>query len=258
MKNAKPLVSILLPVRNCQKNLTACLESLRTQTYKNVEIIAVDDKSCDTSLKILKQERSRDKRIRIISNKKQYGVSVCLNRAASKAKGDFLAFMDTNDVSKKSRIQKQINFLIENKKVVAVGTNAELIDKKGNKHGKFVFPKDNRDIYKRLMSGLSMQFETTMINRTLLPKDIIYFEKNTYPFYFSELFVKLSPYGLFANIDKSLYYIYYKRYTLTSTWQKIKQYPSLIKLFLKSKTLYHYNGSIWSIFLPLKTLITTR
>ena len=255
MKNAKPLVSILLPVRNNQKNLSTCLKSLRTQNYKNIEIIAVDDKSCDTSLKILKQERSRDKRIRLISNKKQYGVSVCLNRAVKKAKGDFLAFMNPNDVSKKTRMQKQINFLLENKKVVAVGTNTELIDKNGDKLGKFIFPKDHGDIYQRLMSGLSMQFETAMINKHLLPKDIIYFEKNTYPFYFSELFVKLCPYGLFANIDKSLYY---KRYTPTSAWQKIKQYPTLIKLFLKSKTLYHYHGSIWSIFLPLKTLIISR
>jgi len=255
MKNVKPLVSILLPVRNNQKNLTTCLDSLRTQTYKNIEIIAVDDKSCDTSLEILKQARSKDKRIRLIYNKKQYGVSVCLNRAVKKAKGDFIAFMDPNDVSKKTRIQKQINFLIENKKVVVVGTDTQFIDKKGNKRGKFVFPKDNRDIYQRLMSGLSMQFETAMINSLILPKDIIYFEKNTYPFYFSELFVKLSPYGLFANIDKSLYY---KRYAPTERFQKIKQYPSLIKLFLKSKTLYDYHGSIWSIFLPLKTLINSR
>lgn len=252
MINGKPLVSILLPVRNNQKNLPVCLESLRAQTYKNIEIIAVDDKSCDTTIKMLKQQKSKDKRIRLIYNKKQYGISVSLNRAVKKAKGEFIAFMDPNGISKKSRLQKQVRFLMENKKVVAVGTATDLIDKNGNCKAKSVFPKDNGDIYQRLMSGFSMQFETAVINRNLLPKDIIHFGKSAYPFYFSELFVKLSAYGLFANIDNSLYC---KRYTPTERFQKIKQYPALIKLFLKSKTLYGYNPSFWSIFLPLKTLI---
>ena len=246
------LVSIIMPVRNQERFLNESINSLLKQTYKNIEIIVVDDKSTDESRKILISFRKRYKRIRLIQNKKQYGISVCLNRALKRAKGTFIAFMDPQDLSHKERLQKQVEYFMNNPKTVVVGTYGKLIDKKSKKCGKFVFPKDNSSIYQTLMTGFSMQFETAMINTTLLPKDIIYFQRNTYPLYFSELFVKLLPYGLFANLDKPLYY---KRLTQTRRWQKIKQYPSLFKLFLKSKTLYNYHPSFWSMFLPLKTLI---
>ncbi|MEK7533777.1 MAG: glycosyltransferase family 2 protein [Patescibacteria group bacterium] len=248
----EPLVSIILPIRNAEKFLLDCIKSLITQTYKNIEIIIVNDSSTDNSRSILRKFRKRDKRIRIIQNKKQYGVTVCLNRGVKKARGEFIAFMDARDVCHRKRLQKQVAYLLANSKTVVVGTFGVIIDKKSKKCGKIFFPKDNGSIYQTLMAGLSMQFETAMINTTLLPKDIIRFQKNTYPLFFSEMFVRLLPYGLFANLDKPLYY---KRQSKTRRWQKIKQYPSLLKLFLKSKTFYNYHPSFWSIFLPLKTLI---
>jgi len=252
MDQVKPLVSILLPIRNKDRFLHASIKSLLAQTYRNIEIIAVDDKSTDESRKILRIFRKRYKRIRLIQNKKQYGISVCLNRALKRAKGTFIAFMDSQDLSHKERLQKQVAYLLANPKTVVVGTCGRLIDKNSKKCSKFVVPKDNSRIYQTLMTGLSMQFETAMINTTLLPKDIIYFQKNTYPLYLSEMFVKLFSYGLFANLEK---FLYYKRQSKTRLWQKIKQYPSLLKLFLKSKTMYGYHPSFWSLFLPLKTLI---
>lgn len=252
MDNLKPLVSILLPVRNKEKFLSDSIKSLLAQTYKNIEIIAVEDSSTDNSKSILRKFRKRYKRIKIINNKKQYGVTVCLNRAMKKAKGEFIAFMDALDLCRKDRIQKQLDYLLANPKTVVVGTCGRFIDKKNRKRGKFIFPKDNSNIYNSLMTGFSLQFETAMINSTLLPKDIIYFQKNSYPFYLSEMFVRLLPYGLFANLSKLLYY---RRQTQTLRWQKIKQYPSLFKLFLKSKTLYGYNPSLLSLFQPLRTLV---
>lgn len=248
MEQVLPLVSILLPIRNQDRFLTDCIKSLLSQTYKNIEIIAVNDSSTDNSGSILRRFRKRDKRVRIIQNKKQYGVIVCLNRAVKKAKGEFIAFMDPQDLCHKERIQKQLAYLLANQKTVVVGTCGAFIDKKSKKRGKFIFPKDNNSIYQTLMAGLSMQFETAMINTTLLPKDIIRFQKNSYPLYLSEMFVKLLPYGLFENLDKPLYY---RRQSKTRRWQKIKQYPSLFKLFLKSKALYDYHPSIWSVFLPI-------
>lgn len=243
-----PLVSIILPIRNAERFLADSIKSLLAQTYKNIEIIAVDDKSTDESRKILRIFRKRYKKIRLIQNKKQYGISVCLNRALKRAKGTFIAFMDSQDLSHKERLRKQVTYLLAKPKTVVVGTCGKLIDKRSKKCNAFVFPKDNSSIYQTLMTGSSMQFETAMINTRLLPKDIIHFQRNTYPLYFSEMFVKLLPYGLFANLDKPLYY---KRRAQTRRWQKIKQYPSLFKLFLKSKTLYNYHPSFLSTFLPL-------
>lgn len=237
-----------MPIRNAEKFLKNCINSLIAQTYKNIEVIIVNDNSTDTSKSILLKLRKKDKRIKIINNKKQYGIAASLNRSIKKAKGQFIAFMDAQDLYRKTKIQKQISYLLSNPKTVVTGTSGILIDKKSKKCGKFNLPTENSQIYQKLMTGFSMQFETAMINTSLLPKDIIYFKKNTYPLYFAEMFVKLLPYGLFANLSAPLYL---KRQTKTRRLQQIKQYPSFLKLFLKSRTLYDYHPSFWSTLLPI-------
>ena len=89
MEDKKPLVSIILPVFNSEKFLHFCLKSLIRQSYKNIEIIAIDDNSKDNSFKILKSFRKQDKRLHVSKNIKKYGFPVCLNRALKKAKGQF-------------------------------------------------------------------------------------------------------------------------------------------------------------------------
>src|SRR6266540_5036790 len=99
MKNSKPLISILLPVHNSEGYLADCLNSLLNQTYKNIEIVAMDDKSSDNSYRILNQFKKQDKRLRVYKNIKRYGIAVTLNRLLKKTKGNYIAFMDTNDIS---------------------------------------------------------------------------------------------------------------------------------------------------------------
>src|SRR3989344_7911438 len=175
MKKDKPLVSIILPVHNSQQYLSECLSSLLRQSYKNIEIITIDDNSVDNSYKILRSFARKDKRIRTIRNIKRYGASITLNRLIKRAKGEFIAFMDAQDVSLKDRIKKQLTFLKENSEVVAVGTQCVFIEGKNKRIGKSNFPKHNQDIYQSPLHGVSMQFETIMINRNLLPKDVLKF-----------------------------------------------------------------------------------
>src|SRR3989344_1390069 len=104
----KPIVSIVLPVHNSERFLSDCIKSLKRQTYRKIEIIAIDDMSSDNSFKILKEFAKKDKRIRIYRNIKRYGIAITLNRLIKKAKGDFIAFMDSGDISSSQRIKKQI------------------------------------------------------------------------------------------------------------------------------------------------------
>src|SRR3989344_9091430 len=86
--NHKPLVSILLPVHNSARHLADCLKSLVSQSYRQIEIIAIDDFSTDSSLKILKSVAKkypstgsgRGKKVRVYKNIKRYGVVMTLNR----------------------------------------------------------------------------------------------------------------------------------------------------------------------------------
>src|SRR5581483_89296 len=120
MINNQPLVSILLPIRNNQEHLLACLESIISQTYENIEIIAIDDHSTDESYQILRTFKKLDKRIRIFQNVKPYGLRLTLNRCVNRSKGQFIAFMNPDDMITKSKIARQVQFLLQNPKIAAV------------------------------------------------------------------------------------------------------------------------------------------
>lgn len=91
------MVSIILPVFNAERFLSQCLDSILRQTYQDWELIAVDDGSKDGSMEILKSYEKRDNRIHIIS-KKNEGVSIARNVALEHAHGDYIYFVDSDDI----------------------------------------------------------------------------------------------------------------------------------------------------------------
>ena len=94
--NDEDLISIIVPVYNVEKYLEQCLESLLNQTYKNIEIIVVNDGSTDCSLDILKRYALKDKRIKIYSQKNQ-GLSKARNKALEQIDGKYIMFVDSDD-----------------------------------------------------------------------------------------------------------------------------------------------------------------
>ena len=247
----QPLISVILPVHNAASTLEECIFSLLSQSYKNIEIIAIDDFSSDNSYPILKliKKKDKSKRLRIYRNVKRYGIAVNLNRLVKKAKGSYIAFMDTSDISSPNRLKKQLNFLLNNPEVVAVGSQCTFIDEKGKKIGRSDFPTQNSLIYQNPLHGISMQFETVLINKTLLPKDILKFNVNSDPFIYSDIFMKLMPYGKFANLRE---FLHFHRNNPKIYLSDVKRnLISLIKLWVKSKALYDYDPPLRSFFSPL-------
>lgn len=245
----KPLVSILLPVHNCERFLADSLTSLVKQNYRQIEIIAIDDKSSDNSLKIIKSFAKKYKKIRIYRNIKRYGIVMTLNRLLRRAKGDYIAFMDAKDISSKQRIKKQIEFLLGNQGVVAVGSQCRFINDKGKIIGKSDFPKENQNIYASPLHGISMQLETVLINTTLIPKDLLRFHTGSDHFIYSDVLMKLLPYGKFANLS---HYFHYHRNDPKAYFKDLRIHmTSLIKLWVKSIANYDYQLSIKSFFTPL-------
>lgn len=206
MKLKSSVVSVILPVHNAEKNLQACLESLKDQTYQQIQVIAIDDFSRDDSLKILKQFRKNWKNLEIYTNKKHYGLAICYNRALKRARGQFLAFMNPHDINAANRFKRQVSYLLKNPKAVAVGTQFTRIDENNKKLTRSNLPQEHEIIYQGMLKHASFHPETVMINRRRLPKDILYFKQNKYPFIFTEVFLKFFKYGLVTNITHSLYY----------------------------------------------------
>ena len=245
----QPLISIFLPVHNASQTLSESVLSLLSQTYKNIEVIAIDDFSKDNSYSILKALKKKDKRIRLYKNVKRYGIGVTLNRLVKKSKGTYIAFMDTSDISSPNRLRKQLNFLLNNKDVVAVGSQCTFIDEKGKKIGRSDFPTENSLIYENPLHGISMQFETVLINKTLLPKDVLKFHTGSNPFIYSDIFIKIANYGKFANLKE---FLHFHRNNPKIYLSDVKRnIVSLVKLWVKSKALYDYDSSLRSFFSPV-------
>ena len=91
------MVSIILPVFNAERFLPQCLDSILRQTYQEWELIAVDDGSKDGSMEILQSYEKRDNRIHIIY-KENEGVSIARNVALEQTHGDYIYFVDSDDV----------------------------------------------------------------------------------------------------------------------------------------------------------------
>ncbi len=92
----KPKISVIIPIFNTEKWLNKCIQSIINQTYKNLEIICVDDGSTDNSRSIVIEFQKRDNRIILISQQNQ-GVSAARSNGISKATGEYIAFVDSDD-----------------------------------------------------------------------------------------------------------------------------------------------------------------
>ncbi len=89
-------VSVIIPIYNREKFLKKCIESVQTQTLKDIEIICVNDGSADNSLKIIKKYLEKDNRIKLI-NKKNEGLSAARNDGLEIAQGEYVSFVDSDD-----------------------------------------------------------------------------------------------------------------------------------------------------------------
>ena len=111
------LFSIIIPVYNADKYLLECLQSVLNQKYYNLEIIVIDDSSTDNSLSIIKSFSKKYSNIKIISNKKNEGVSACRNKGIRKAIGKYIFFLDSDDYLINNGLKKLAKLVKDNNQV---------------------------------------------------------------------------------------------------------------------------------------------
>ncbi len=109
----QPLVSVIIPVYNVEKYLNECVESVINQTYKNLEILLIDDGSTDNSGEICDEYKEKDSRINVI-HKKNDGLSNARNDGINNSNGEYLYFLDSDDYLEHNAIYILLNIIIKN------------------------------------------------------------------------------------------------------------------------------------------------
>lgn len=121
------LISVVVPVYNVEKYLKKCVASILNQSYKNLEIILVDDGSPDNCPKICDEFSKKDKRIKVI-HKKNGGLSDARNAGISVAKGSYITFIDSDDYIEKNYVEILYNSILVNNSDIAIGSHVVLYD----------------------------------------------------------------------------------------------------------------------------------
>ena len=124
------LVSIIMPSYNTEQYIAETIQSVINQTYQNWEFIIVDDCSTDNTDTVV--GKIKDSRIRYLKNEKNSGAAVSRNKALREANGRWVAFLDSDDLWKPEKLEKQISFMMK-KKCYFSYTNYEEIDADGYK-----------------------------------------------------------------------------------------------------------------------------
>src|SRR5690606_10607500 len=131
--SAHPLVSVIIPVYNGEKFLYEAIDSILKQNYSHFELILVNDASNDTSIDIINS--FKDRRIIYLENPKNLGIGLSLRVGIERARGKYIALLDQDDISYPYRLQKQVEFMEQNKNLGASSGHADIIDKRGELTG---------------------------------------------------------------------------------------------------------------------------
>ena len=159
-----PLVSVLMPVFNTVAYVGDAIESIRQQSFGDFELIVLNDGSTDGSTEVLRSFAGQDARIRLIEQPNR-GLIASRNRLLDEARGEFIAWMDSDDLSHGERLERQVRAFAADVNLACVGTNVRLIDPEGLPLGTEEYPQLDEQIRADQGLGTGFRFASTMQRR---------------------------------------------------------------------------------------------
>ena len=143
-----PQITVVIPVHNGMEYLPQTLETVLAQTFRDLEILIVNDGSTDNIIKW--SHTLEDSRIRLISQPHQ-GISIARNRGISQARGNYIAFLDSHDLWQPTKLAKQLAVFKANPQVGLVYTWTTVIDFKNRSLERFLTSRVEGDVWKKLL-----------------------------------------------------------------------------------------------------------
>ncbi len=174
--NNNPFVSIIVPVYNSSNFIKETIKCVEEQTYKNYEAIFIDDCSSDNSAQIIEEYAKKDSRIKLIKLKRNKGTAFARNIGIRKAKGRFLAFLDSDDFWIKTKLESQLKFISDNKYEFIYSSYRYMSDN-GEKISNAIRIKKKIN-YNYILADNGIAMLTVMIDLEKIPKRYCYFPES--------------------------------------------------------------------------------
>jgi glycosyltransferase involved in cell wall biosynthesis len=225
------IVTVIMPVYNCEKYLYEAVNSILNQTLNTFEFIIIDDNSSDMSWEIL--QSFHDDRITLIKNESNLGPYMARNIGLEKAKGRYIALMDADDISLANRLERQVACMEANPEVGICGTWARAID-------------GEHQIMKRSLNHdyirIGLLFKFCLINPTVMLRSLFFKERNLSFNTFLrvagdyEMWVRSSKYFKMTNIPEVLllYRIHKQQISFTSSREQVNTSNLVMKAQIKA------------------------
>lgn len=226
------IVSIIIPYYKKKNYINKTISSVLRQSYQKFEIIIVNDEPGKSSKDILIKIKKKDKRIKIVNNKKNIGAGPSRNKGIKIAKGNYIAFIDSDDLWKKNKLKTQINIMKKYDYNIS-HTSYYIIDKNNKKS---VIRKSKSLNFKNLKQSCDIGLSTVVMKREILKKDKLFANFSTKEDYY--LWLKI------ANTGEIFHYINLP----LSCWRKTPNSLSssiIQKLIDSYKVYFHFEKNFF-------------
>ncbi|WP_138501896.1 glycosyltransferase family 2 protein [Nostoc sp. PA-18-2419] len=223
-----PKVSIIIPAYNAMNYLPETLKSILFQTFSDFEVLIINDGSTDNIVQWARE--LPDPRVRLIVQENQ-GVATARNTGINHAKGKYIAFLDADDLWEPTKLEKQVNYLINHPEVGLLHTSMTLIDSQGNSSGRVITSNAEGNALKKLLEQNTV-VTSSVIVRYFCLKNVGEFNKDLRYSQDWEMWVRIATRYSFAVIKEPL--VYYRQHfnNATKNWQMLEQGFGVIeKLF---------------------------
>ena len=210
-------ITVIMPLKNGMPYLKDSVNSILAQSISGFELIIVDDHSTDNSIEYL--NGLPDSRIRIINNIGE-GIADAMNTGLNLVKTKYVAVMDSDDICNPDRLQKQVNFLENEKDIVLVGTSIKYIGTKYMERSWGVkMPDGDVEIKNGISKGMYVISHPTVMMVTEAVKEIGGYRRESFPNIDLDLFYRLITKGRFANLTN--YFTYIRLHSASFTQQNL-------------------------------------
>ncbi|MCM1294201.1 MAG: glycosyltransferase family 2 protein [Muribaculaceae bacterium] len=226
-----PKVSVLMPAYNSAKYISVAIDSILNQTFTDFELIIINDGSTDNTAEIV--HKYTDTRIKFIDNTQNQGLIAVLNQGLDLCAGEYIARMDSDDISMPERLAKQVAYMDANPDVCVVGAWIQMF---GDKNKQIKYPESVK-LFDLLIYGSQVAHPTSMLRTSVLRKNNIRYDS---------AYLHAEDYGLWATLAK-----YGKIHNLQQVLLKYRYHKSSVSVLHHQTQMQNANLVRKNILKPL-------